>query len=260
MKRSTVVSTLLHVLFIAVMVVVSRIPSVTPEPPHVTMLVGRDISRYLPTVHPEHGGGGGGGRDVLPAAKGVPPKFARHFPFTPPMQVILKTDPLLPMEPTLLGDPHIVVSNLKLPNYGDPNAPSGPPSNGPGKNGGIGGGDGQGIGNRKGPGYGDDGDNGGVSGLPSGRKGSVSAPILLVKIEPEYSEEARRARIVGTVILRIEVGVDGKAHNMSVRQSLGFGLDERAIEAVGKWKFTPGKQDGKPVTTVALVEVNFRLL
>jgi TonB family protein len=90
--------------------------------------------------------------------------------------------------------------------------------------------------------------------------GGVSAPTLLYKVEPEYSEEARKAKYQGTVILYIEVDPAGKARNVRVVRSLGLGLDEKAIEAVNKWKFRPGYKDGKPVTVAATIEVNFRLL
>jgi len=88
----------------------------------------------------------------------------------------------------------------------------------------------------------------------------VTAPVLISKTEPEYSEEARKARLQGTVLLQIEVDTHGEAQHITVRQSLGLGLDDRAMEAVKKWKFRPGKVNGKPAAVVAYVEVNFRLL
>ena len=88
----------------------------------------------------------------------------------------------------------------------------------------------------------------------------MTAPTLVSKTEPEYSEDARRARLQGTVLLRIEVNTRGLAQNIAVRKSLGLGLDDRAIDAVKKWKFNPGKVNGKPAVVVAYVEVNFRLL
>ena len=90
--------------------------------------------------------------------------------------------------------------------------------------------------------------------------GGVVGPTLVTKIEPEYSEDARKAKLQGTVVLRIEVNTRGLAQNITVRQSLGLGLDQRAIDAVQKWKFLPGKVNGRPATVVAYVEVNFRLL
>jgi TonB family protein len=88
----------------------------------------------------------------------------------------------------------------------------------------------------------------------------VSAPVLLLKVEPEYTEEARAAKYQGTVLVYVEVGPDGNAHNMQVVRGLGLGLDEKAIEAVNKWKFKPGAKEGQPVTVQATIEVNFRLL
>ena len=84
--------------------------------------------------------------------------------------------------------------------------------------------------------------------------------MLLWKTDPEYSEDARKTKLQGTVVLRIEVNTNGHAQNISVRQRLGLGLDERAIEAVRRWKFRPGTLNGKPAVVVAYVEVNFRLL
>ena len=82
----------------------------------------------------------------------------------------------------------------------------------------------------------------------------------MTKIEPEYTEEARRAKLQGTVLLRIEVNERGQPQNLRIRQSLGLGLDERAVDAVKRWRFRAGTADGKPVVTEAVVEVNFRLL
>jgi TonB family protein len=90
--------------------------------------------------------------------------------------------------------------------------------------------------------------------------GGVAAPMLLSKVEPEYSEVARAAKYQGTVTLYVEVGPDGVAHNIKVLRSLGMGLDEKAIDAVGQWTFKPGTKDGNPVTVAASIEVNFRLL
>ena len=89
--------------------------------------------------------------------------------------------------------------------------------------------------------------------------GGVTAPTLVHKVEPEYSEEARKAKFSGTVVLSVEVGPDGLAHNIQVLRSIGMGLDEKAVEAVQKWTFLPGKKDGVPVTVQATIEVNFRL-
>ena len=104
--------------------------------------------------------------------------------------------------------------------------------------------------------------NGGQSPLTAGVfkvGGGVSAPMLVSRTEPAYTEEARAAKYQGTVLLGIEVGPDGLAHNIHVIRSLGLGLDEKAVEAVGNWQFKPGTKDGQAVTVIATIEVNFRL-
>ncbi|MGB9454743.1 MAG: TonB family protein [Bryobacteraceae bacterium] len=88
----------------------------------------------------------------------------------------------------------------------------------------------------------------------------TSAPAVLIKGEPEYSEDARVAKYMGKVVLFVEIGPDGVPHNIRVIRGLGLGLNETAIDAVSQWKFKPGTRDGVPVTVVATIEVNFRLL
>jgi TonB family protein len=83
---------------------------------------------------------------------------------------------------------------------------------------------------------------------------------VIHKVEPEYSEEARQRKFQGTVILFIVVDAEGKPRDLRVIRPLGLGLDQKAIEAVEKWKFKPGMKDGKPVAVQATIEVNFRLL
>src|SRR5947199_350934 len=75
----------------------------------------------------------------------------------------------------------------------------------------------------------------------AGGRGSVLPAALIWKIEPEYSDEARRAKVQGTVLLYLEVDEQGKPRNVHVRQGLGLGLDEKAVEAVTRWKFRPGR-------------------
>jgi TonB family protein len=88
----------------------------------------------------------------------------------------------------------------------------------------------------------------------------ISAPVPLTQPEPQYSEDARVLALQGTVALSMEIGTNGKAHNIQVVRSLGGGLDEKAVEAVEQWTFKPGMKDGQPVPVIAQIEVNFRLL
>jgi TonB family protein len=90
--------------------------------------------------------------------------------------------------------------------------------------------------------------------------GGVSDPVPIFKPEPEYSEEARKAKFQGSVLLSIVIDENGKTRDVRVLRPLGLGLDEKAIEAVLKWRFRPSQKDGRPVAVTANVEVNFRLL
>src|SRR5947208_5682450 len=87
----------------------------------------------------------------------------------------------------------------------------------------------------------------------------VTAPKLIYKIDPEYTEEARAAKISGTVILNVVIDESGIADSIKVTRSLDEGLDQKAIEVVRRWRFVPGMKDGKAVRLNATIEVNFRL-
>jgi len=86
----------------------------------------------------------------------------------------------------------------------------------------------------------------------------VKPPRVIYSPEPEFSEEARKRKVQGVMTLGLVVTSDGKAAQIRVVQSLGYGLDEKAIEAVSRWKFEPATKDGKPVSAEIAVEVNFR--
>jgi len=255
-KKSFVVSTGFQVLVVAAAFWVFSIPAVQK-----TMLRGAAV--FLPDLAPadvkiNKGGGGGGNRSPLPASKGALPKVAPRQ-FTPPSAVIQNPNPKLTMDPTILAPPDVQMPNVNMSQYGDPLAKLGPPSNGPGYGGGIGSGHGGRVGPGGGGGYGP-GSDGGFGGGAFKVGNGVTAPIVLYKKEPEYSEEARKAKYQGTVVLYIEVDPSGRAVNPKVVRSLGLGLDEKALEAVRQWKFKPGYKDGRPVTVAATIEVNFRLL
>jgi TonB family protein len=90
--------------------------------------------------------------------------------------------------------------------------------------------------------------------------GDVSAPRVLSKVDPEYSEEARAAKLDGSVLLDVVIGTDGLAHDINVLNGIGAGLDQKAVEALQKWHFQPGAKDGEPVRVRAKIEFKFRLL
>ena len=78
-------------------------------------------------------------------------------------------------------------------------------------------------------------------------------------MEPQYTQEARDAKIEGRVVLSVVIGTDGLADDFMVLQHLDPGLDENAIEAVRRWRFAPGTRKGEPVNVRATIEVNYRL-
>jgi TonB family protein len=221
-----------------------------------------DISPYLAELEGPakkmQGGGGGGDRSPLPASRGAVPRFAK-IQITPPLAVIRNPHPILQVEPTLLGPPELKVPQmaLNMP-WGDPEGVLGPPSNGPGTGGGIGSGEGTGIGSGKGAGLGP-GEVAGTGGGIYSVGGGVSAPIPIYKPEPAYSEEARKAKYQGTVVLWIVVDAQGNVSDCRVVRPLGLGLDEKATETVRTWKFKPALRNGVPVPVRVIVEVSFRL-
>jgi TonB family protein len=87
-----------------------------------------------------------------------------------------------------------------------------------------------------------------------------TAPTLTAQKQPEYSEEARLAKLQGPVMVSVTIGEDGKPRDVRVVRPLGLGLDEAAVAAVSDWQFRPGMKDGKPTVLQATIEVNFRLL
>ncbi|MCP5114907.1 MAG: TonB family protein, partial [bacterium] len=90
--------------------------------------------------------------------------------------------------------------------------------------------------------------------------GGVTPPKLIEKREPESSEEARKLRIDGTVVMSVVIDEQGVPTAITVVAPAGFGMDEKAVEAVSAWRFQPAEKDGKPVAAVASIEVNFRIL
>jgi len=203
------------------------------------------------------GGGGGGDRDKLAATKGVPPKFANQQ-IVPPMVVVRAEQPKLTADPTVVGPPQLQLA--KAGATGDPySSLIGALSNGTGANGGIGSGSdgGVGPGTGRGVGPGRDAGYGGDAYRPGW--GGVTAPRTIYAPDPEYSDEARRAKYQGSVLLWLVVGADGLPHEVRVVRSVGLGLDEKAMDAVRTWRFSPGLKDGKPVPTQIHVEVSFRL-
>jgi len=261
-RRGTFVfSFVFHIVAAALLVVSGRFVVEHRQQIHQQVVaIATEVTPYLlPASSLTAGGGGGGGdRDKLAASKGTLPRFAREQ-LTPPSAVVRNENPKLPAEPTVIVPPEIHLSLPTTGPLGDPmSAVLGPASNGTGSGGGIGSGVGGGVGSGHGPGVGP-GWGGGIGGGAYRVGGGVSAPRVLYAPDPEFSDEARRSKYQGTVLLWLVVGPDGRTHDIRVQRSLGMGLDEKAIEAVQRWKFEPARKDGIAVAVEVAVEVNFRL-
>lgn len=188
-------------------------------------------------------GGSGGDHSKLRASKGALPK-ASKMQFAPP-QVLQPQQSKLMVQPTVVADLNIPQSKQ----MGDPLSSLTTLSGGPGVGSGIGNGSGGGVGSGSGPGFG--------AGICCGN--GVTEPKALYTPDPEFSEEARKAKYQGTVELEVTIGADGRIHSARVVRSLGMGLDEKAIEGVKTWKFEPAKKDGRPIAVLMNVDVDFRL-
>ena len=224
--------------------VIQNPPGVVPRFPEL---------RELPLIFSGHNGGGGGGLDPLPASHGNLPRASLDPQIVPPTVIVPKEIPKLAVHETV-----VVAPDIKLPQGGQIGDPTSQVSkwlsNGPGGPGGIGIGCCDGIGDSTGPQVGS-----GPPGIYPAGRGGVSVPEVIYNPEATFSEEARKSKTQGIVLLAIVVGKDGKPYDIRVRQSLGMGLDEKAIEAVNRWRFRPAMLNGQPVATQIAVEVNFRL-
>jgi TonB family protein len=146
-----------------------------------------------------------------------------------------------------------------MPNIGVPNSQQVTlASQGGGSGSGFGSGTGGGLGSGNGGGVGP-GEGGGYGGGPMHPGGGVSAPQVIYSVEPEFSDEARRAKYQGVCILSLIVDAQGNPQNIQLARALGMGLDEKAIEAAKQYKFKPAYYKGHPVPVLINLEVNFRI-
>jgi TonB family protein len=243
------------VLFLGARAIINKItaPKVTP------IDVGAfDLS--APKAAQQAGGGGGGGsHDIVDPIKGKLPKLDKN-PITPPMVPVLEK-PKLVMDSAINVQPDIKLpDNPNLPNIGVTNSANVTlASNGQGSGSGMGTGSGGGLGSGTGNGFGP-GTGGNTGGGLYRIGGGVSAPIPIVSPEAEFSDEARRAKYQGVCLVSLIVDAQGNPQNPRVIRALGMGLDEKALEAVRRYKFKPAMKDGRtPVPVMITIEVNFRL-
>jgi protein TonB len=246
---STAIAVGAHVVIILLIIWIVARHVVTAAPPklEMTQLMAPPPP---PPIAPktEQIGGGGGQHDLAPVTKGHLPKLEQEQ-IVPP-----KAPPTIP--PKLAVDPSVVVQkDLKMadntmPNIGAPNSTLNGFSMGNGNGTGLGSGNGNGIG----PGSGGN-TGGGVMHIG----GSVRPPVLTFQPDPEFSEEARKAKFSGNVQVYLIVDEQGNPSHVRVVRGVGMGLDEKAVEAVRQYKFKPAMQNGKPVKVDLYIDVNFQI-
>jgi periplasmic protein TonB len=243
-------------------------------------------ARLVFLVKPGPGGGGGGGglrqpaparparlkgtsalKSPVPVERAVrrpvpePPRPPRPDPPVRPVErpvepppPVAKPDPTPPVVAPVVSAP---ADRVEQPGVLTP-APAASASQGPGTGGGSGSGGGTGIGEGKGPGIGE-GTGGGTGGGPYRPGSGITAPTILQEVKPDYTDDARRRSLSGDVVLEIVVKSDGRVGAVRIVQGLGAGLDQRAVEAVRQWRFSPARRFGTPVDVLVEVAVEFRL-
>jgi periplasmic protein TonB len=273
-QRSTtvplIVSTSLHALAAVTILFVASLgfavadertePLKDPEPLRMVFLVA---------AGPGGGGGGGGLKfktpppkaerkgiekisSPIPARKLPPPMRPEPKPPEPPKPIEAKQlPPVMAPIPTKPAETKDIEGLLAK-------APPAPPSQGSGTGGGVGSGQGTGLGQGDGTGIGE-GSGGGYGGGPFRPGSGVEPPRLLREVKADYTDEARRGNIEGEVELEIVVRRDGTVGEVKILRGLRGGLNERAVQAVRQWRFSPGRMKGTPVDVVVEVGVEFRL-
>jgi len=225
------------------------------------------------------GGGGGGREDPKPASFGKVPQASLEVPqvVAPDPKPPQIKNPSLPVAATVVADPMLVPPDARVLPYGDFKSKSTDPSSGPGTGNGIGNGKGGGIGPGEGGGLGPGrggnmggGDFNAGGGGPGGGGGGDYSKIftgkdvtskarLLSKPEPQYTEDARKNQIVGTVVLKVVFASSGQVTNIRTVSGLPYGLTDRAIAAARQIRFVPATKDGHQVSMWMQLEYNFNL-
>lgn len=240
---------------------------------------------FLATPGPGGGGGGGGLRQPAPPPKAekkgtsplrspVPPPRPitarppdpKPQPIPPPVAITPAPKPVEPPAPppAPVPLPQVVAPVATVPADARDKAgvladsPSNADSHGPGTGSGAGTGQGTGIGEGTGSGIGP-GSGGGTGGGPYRPGSGITPPAIVREVKPDYTEEARRRGVAGDVDLEIVVRADGSVGSVTLIHGLGSGLDQRAIDAVRQWRFSPARRFGTPVDVIVEVSVEFKL-
>jgi TonB family protein len=225
---------------------------------------------FLATPGPGGGGGGGGLRQQLPPPKAQRlgrSKLSSPLPPRPePKLAVAQTKPPEPKPDPLKSEqlPVVVAPIVTVPadtrnRVGTlEQSTADADSHGAGSGGGIGAGTGTGIGPGQGPGIGP-GSGGGTGGGPYRPGSGITPPRLVREVKADYTEDARRRGIAGEVVFEIVVRRDGSVGDVRLLHGLGYGLDDRAVQALRQWRFAPAERQGVPVDVVVEVSVEFRL-
>lgn len=262
-RKPAVLSLLAHATLVLVVVMLSmERPETAPldQPVH-------EESHLVFLMSPGPGGGGGGGglRQPKPAPK-ILRKAEQPRPqlSVPPVKeaepvVVAKQQAPEPEPAKEIVAPVQTVAANQTDRVGQiEHAVEAPESNGPGSNGGVGTGQGTGNGEGLGSGIGE-GEGGGTGGGPYRPGSGIEPPRLLHEVKAQYTEDARRRGITGDVLLEVVVRRDGSVGDARVLQGLGYGLEQRAIDAVRQWRFAAAQRKGVPVDVLVEVAVEFTL-
>ena len=276
----------LHALAIAMLLVASSLGLLKANDTEM-QLDDKEPPRLVFLMQPGPGGGGGGGGNAIPlppppakAKAPAPKKISSPVPpprpYRPPPRPVTREVPPprpIPVQPVpappapVQPKPLPVVLAPVMPMAADMddqagllNAPPAPPSpsQGPGTGGGAGSGQGPGLGEGNGSGIGP-GSGGGTGGGPFRPGSGIEPPQLRREVKADYTDEGRRRSIEGDVVMEIVVRRDGSVGDVRLLRTLGAGLDQRAVNAVKQWRFSPARRQGAAVEVLVEVAVGFAL-
>jgi protein TonB len=263
-SRAQVISFVLHgTLLLLVLIPVLRAVTKEVKASKTEIIVPLDVSPYAaklpPGAKPAGGGGGGGDHETVVASKGKAPKFSSKPQLAPP-ELIRNPNAKLMVTPTLVGPDNLKIDSPDMNRWGDPLGKMITDSNGSGSGGGMGSGSGGGIGSGNGGGLGPGSGGGTGGGIYRAGENGVGNITCVYCPKPEYSEEGRKARFTGVVVLEVTVLPNGHAGTITVVKGVGMGLDEKAVESARQSIFKPAMgPNGKPVTAIVTIEITFQL-
>jgi protein TonB len=280
---SLVGSGLLHAAFLAALALLTSLGWFASRDTD-QVLKNPNLVHLVFLMEPGPGGGGGGGGTQTPtppppAERKSPVKVAQSSPVPPVRKIVppprpviapppppilpprvepTHIDPPPPLPPQVVKAPVVPVPADAADHVGALDAHTQSPTNGPGVGGGVGAGGGPGLGTGQGSGIGD-GSGGGTGGGPYQPGNGIDPPTLLREVKPAYTDEARKRAIEGNVVLQIIVRADGSVGEVRVLHTLAAGLEERAVDAVRQWRFSPARHQGAPVDVLVEVSVGFSM-